>query len=101
MFETLTGDWPYTWETKRELLGKVMKGDLERHPITDAAITVNERMIVIATYEKAEALLRFIGPQVCSNVWLCALSMKRTASSSRPSPRSKPLLKTGRCGSKR
>jgi len=32
MFETLTGDWPYTWETKRDLLGKVMKGDLERHP---------------------------------------------------------------------
>ena len=34
MFETLTGDWPYTWETKRDLLGKVMKGDLERHPAT-------------------------------------------------------------------
>jgi serine/threonine-protein kinase len=33
MFETLTGDWPYTWETKRELLAKVMKGDLERHPM--------------------------------------------------------------------
>lgn len=32
MFETLTADWPYTWESKRELLGKVMKGDLERHP---------------------------------------------------------------------
>ncbi len=32
MFETLTGDWPYTWESKRDLLGKVMKGDLERHP---------------------------------------------------------------------
>jgi len=32
MFETLTGEWPYTWQTKRELLGKVMKGDLERHP---------------------------------------------------------------------
>ena len=32
MFETLTGDWPYAWESKRELLGKVMKGDLERHP---------------------------------------------------------------------
>ena len=32
MFELLTGDWPYTWETKRDLLGKVMKGDLERHP---------------------------------------------------------------------
>ncbi|HSN27854.1 MAG TPA: serine/threonine-protein kinase [Kofleriaceae bacterium] len=32
MFETLTGDWPYTWNTKRELLSKVMKGDLERHP---------------------------------------------------------------------
>jgi len=32
MFELLTGDWPYAWETKRELLGKVMKGDLERHP---------------------------------------------------------------------
>lgn len=33
MFELLTGDWPYAWETKRELLGKVMKGDLERHPM--------------------------------------------------------------------
>jgi serine/threonine-protein kinase len=33
MFETLTGDWPYTWQTKRELLSKVMKGDLERHPM--------------------------------------------------------------------
>lgn len=32
MFELLVGDWPYTWETKRDLLGKVMKGDLERHP---------------------------------------------------------------------
>ncbi|MGE0547759.1 MAG: serine/threonine-protein kinase [Kofleriaceae bacterium] len=34
MFETLTGDWPYTWKTKRDLLSKVMKGELERHPIT-------------------------------------------------------------------
>src|SRR3569623_1974623 len=34
MFETLTGDWPYSWETKRELLSKVMKGDLERRPMT-------------------------------------------------------------------
>jgi serine/threonine-protein kinase len=33
MFETLTGEWPYSWETKRELLSKVMKGDLERHPM--------------------------------------------------------------------
>ena len=33
MFELLTGDWPYTWENKRDLLGKVMDGDLERHPI--------------------------------------------------------------------
>ena len=32
MFESLTGDWPYEWETKRDLLGKVMKGELERHP---------------------------------------------------------------------
>ncbi len=32
MFETLTGDWPYTWTTKRELLSHVMKGNLERHP---------------------------------------------------------------------
>jgi eukaryotic-like serine/threonine-protein kinase len=32
MFEMLTGEWPYAWESKRELLGKVMKGDLERHP---------------------------------------------------------------------
>ncbi len=32
MFELLTGDWPYTWDGKRDLLSKVMKGDLERHP---------------------------------------------------------------------
>jgi eukaryotic-like serine/threonine-protein kinase len=32
MFEVLTGDWPYQWTSKRELLGKVMHGDLERHP---------------------------------------------------------------------
>lgn len=32
MFELLTGDWPYAWDTKRDLLAKVMKGDLERHP---------------------------------------------------------------------
>ncbi len=32
MFELLTGDWPYTWDTKRDLLDKVMDGDLERHP---------------------------------------------------------------------
>jgi serine/threonine-protein kinase len=32
MFECLTGEWPYTWEKKRDLLGKVMKGELERHP---------------------------------------------------------------------
>ncbi|HLL24663.1 MAG TPA: serine/threonine-protein kinase [Kofleriaceae bacterium] len=32
MFELLTGEWPYEWQTKRDLLGKVMKGDLERHP---------------------------------------------------------------------
>jgi len=32
MFEVLTGEWPYTWDGKRDLLGKVMKGDLERHP---------------------------------------------------------------------
>ncbi len=33
MFELLTGDWPYKWETKRDLLSKVMKGNLERHPL--------------------------------------------------------------------
>ncbi len=32
MFELLTGEWPYEWKDKRDLLGKVMKGDLERHP---------------------------------------------------------------------
>jgi serine/threonine protein kinase len=32
MFETLTGDWPYEWQAKRELLSKVLAGDLERHP---------------------------------------------------------------------
>jgi serine/threonine-protein kinase len=34
LFETLTGGWPYTWSSKRELLKKVMTGDLERHPAT-------------------------------------------------------------------
>ena len=34
MFELLTGEWPYKWDTKRDLLSKVMKGQLERHPIT-------------------------------------------------------------------
>jgi serine/threonine-protein kinase len=32
MFELLTAEWPYDWESKRDLLGKVMKGNLERHP---------------------------------------------------------------------
>lgn len=40
---------------------------------TDAAITVNERMIVIATYEKAEALLRFIGPRLLQRLALCVI----------------------------
>src|SRR5690606_31442548 len=34
MFEQLTGTWPYEWKTKRDLLGKVMAGELERHPAT-------------------------------------------------------------------
>jgi serine/threonine-protein kinase len=33
IFELLVGDWPYQWTNKRDLLGKVMKGDLERHPL--------------------------------------------------------------------
>lgn len=32
LFEILTGKWPYDFTSKRELLGKVMKGELERHP---------------------------------------------------------------------
>ena len=32
LFEILTGGWPYTYASKRELFSKVMKGDLERHP---------------------------------------------------------------------
>lgn len=32
MFEVLTGKWPYAYKSKRELLAKVMKGELERHP---------------------------------------------------------------------
>jgi serine/threonine-protein kinase len=34
MFELLTGQWPYEWENKRDLLSRVMKGNLERHPRT-------------------------------------------------------------------
>ncbi len=37
MFELLVGDWPYEWQTKRELLSKVMKGELERHPMNRRA----------------------------------------------------------------
>lgn len=32
MFEVLTNKWPYSYQSKRELLGKVVKGELERHP---------------------------------------------------------------------
>lgn len=32
LFENLTGSWPYTWSSKRDLLRKVMTGDMERHP---------------------------------------------------------------------
>jgi serine/threonine-protein kinase len=32
MFEALVGEWPYAWSTKRDLLAKVMRGELERHP---------------------------------------------------------------------
>jgi len=34
LFENLTGGWPYVWSSKRELLKKVMTGDLERHVAT-------------------------------------------------------------------
>ncbi len=37
MFETLTGEWPYLWDSKRDLLHKVMAGELERHPATRRA----------------------------------------------------------------
>ena len=32
MFEVLTAKWPYTYVSKKELLSKVVKGELERHP---------------------------------------------------------------------
>ena len=32
MFEILTGKWPYTFSSKGDLLPKVLKGELERHP---------------------------------------------------------------------
>jgi serine/threonine protein kinase len=32
MFEVLTAKWPYSYISKKELLSKVVKGDLERHP---------------------------------------------------------------------
>ncbi|HEU0031257.1 MAG TPA: serine/threonine-protein kinase [Kofleriaceae bacterium] len=37
MFECLTGTWPYDWGSKRDLLSKVMKGILERHPAAKRA----------------------------------------------------------------
>jgi serine/threonine-protein kinase len=39
MFELLTAEWPYEWENRRDLLSKVMKGALERHPrVRNAAV---------------------------------------------------------------
>jgi len=32
MFEVLTAKWPYSYVSKKELLSKVVKGELERHP---------------------------------------------------------------------
>jgi len=32
LFEVMTGEYPYTFVAKRELLNKVMRGDMERHP---------------------------------------------------------------------
>ncbi len=32
LFEVLTGEWPYKYDSKRDLLSKVMFGQLERHP---------------------------------------------------------------------
>ncbi len=32
LFENLTGGWPYAWSSKRDLLKRVMSGDMERHP---------------------------------------------------------------------
>ena len=32
MFENLTGTWPYVWTSKRDLLRKVMTGEMERRP---------------------------------------------------------------------
>jgi serine/threonine protein kinase len=32
LFEVLTGEWPYQYEGKKDLLRRVMKGDIERHP---------------------------------------------------------------------
>lgn len=32
LFEVMTGEWPYTYDSKRDLLSKVMFGQLERHP---------------------------------------------------------------------
>jgi eukaryotic-like serine/threonine-protein kinase len=34
LFEVLTGEWPYAYDSKRDLLSKVMFGQLERHPAT-------------------------------------------------------------------
>lgn len=32
MFENLTGKWPYTWSSKRDLLKQVMTGTMDRNP---------------------------------------------------------------------
>ena len=34
LFEVLTNSWPYTYENKKALLKRVMKGEIERHPAT-------------------------------------------------------------------
>jgi hypothetical protein len=40
---------------------------------TDAWLTANERVVVIATYEKGEALLRFVGPRLLQRLALVVI----------------------------
>ena len=82
MFELLVGDWPYEWNTKRDLLGKVMKGELERHP-------ANRRADVPAWLDAvvAKALAKQRDDRFDS-----ALAMKAVLESGEPPPEKPGLL---------
>ncbi len=66
MFETLTGEWPYSFTNRQDLLARVVNGTLERHPArreTDVPAWLDAIVARALAYKREER-------------WLDAASMK-------------------------